>query len=346
MKTLPTRVLVISMVVCAGSATAQDAEKPLLSGPEVNDTRPALVEDTFGDQKMGKARMGAMDAIPAGDLRLIMRRMNAPDADPALRLTEEQIGKIRELMQDFEQERRAYIEANREAFETLRQEAGVRAEGRERPAERGANRGAGRGGEDVRPEAAERDMREPQAPDRAQRRGRPAADRGPGPEGDRGPAGREPEARPTPEQEAARQRLREFMQAGPSTGDLQRRIFAELTPEQQRFVDDEVLLLAEERAQERDMAMLERKRRDRAEQAPGARPGQTPGAQPPAGNGRARVDWDKVYNDDGTVNIEALPERVRQRLENLSESDRKKAIEALKKRFEMGQRLRTQDEGL
>ena len=153
-----------------------------------------------------------------------------------------------------------------------------------------------------------------------------------------------PEAKPTPEQEAARRELRVFMQAGPSTGDLQRRIYAELSPEQQQFIDEEVLLRAEERAQERDMAMIERKRRDRAEQQPGARPDRVPDGAAPAGN-RERVDWSKVYNEDGSVNIDALPERVRQRLENLNDEQRQRVVDALKKRFETGERLRAGDGG-
>ena len=133
------------------------------------------------------------------------------------------------------------------------------------------------------------------------------------------------------------------MQAGPSSGDLQRRIFAELSPEQQQFIDEEVLLRAEERAQERDMAMLERRRRDRAEEAPGARPGRAPG-QAQAGN-RQRIDWSQVYSEDGSINLEALPERIRQRIENLDDEQRQRVLDALKKRFETGERLRAGDGG-
>ncbi|MFI4893797.1 MAG: hypothetical protein ACIAQ0_10245 [Phycisphaerales bacterium JB058] len=329
MMTLTKRVLVISMVGCAGLAMGQDADKPLLSGPEVNDSRPALVEENFGgEMKMGKARLGAMDAIPANDLRQILRDLGSPEADPLIRLSEEQVERIRELMREYEQDRRAYLQENREEFEALRQAAGI-------------------GGDRGRPEAAERDMREPEGQERAGRQARPRAERGPvgeeGPERGprRGPAGAG--AEPTPEQEAARRELRAFMQAGPSSGDLQRRIFAELSPEQQQFIDEEVLLRAEERAQERDMAMLERRRRDRAEEAPGARPGRTPG-QAQAGN-RQRIDWSQVYSEDGSINLEALPERIRQRIENLDDEQRQRVLDALKKRFETGERLRAGDGG-
>ncbi len=330
------RLVLACVVACAGTAISQEAKKPLLSGPDVKDARPALVEDSFGEKGMGKARLGALDAIPAQDLREIMRAMNAPESDPSLRLSEEQAVRVRELMREFEVERRAYMQEHREELMELQKASGIRVD----QPERGANRDDRR----ERVESTEQDMREPVAPEGVRRQARPRVDR-------QAPEGRRPgaadalkpdakvDAKPTAEQEAARLKLREFMQAGPSTGDLQRRIYAELSPEQQGFIDGEVLRLAEERAQDRDMAQLERKRQDRAQQAPGARPG----TAAPAGGNRERIDWSKVYNEDGSVNVEALPERVRQRLENLNEQDRKKAVEALKKRFETGQRLRSGD---
>jgi len=342
MKTLSTRVFAVSLMICAGSASGQDADKPLLSGPAVNDSRPSLVEDNFGDMKTGKARLGAMDAIPAEDLRQILRLMGSPEADPAVSLSQEQNDRIRELMREFAQERRAFIQENRAEFDALRSAAGV-----------GTDRG--------RPEAAERDMREPVGAERVRPQARPRAERGNelegGPERRRagGPdravdgapraVGRNAgEAKPTPKQEAARRELMEFMKAGPSTGDLQRRIYSELSPAQQQFIDDEVLLRAEERAQDRDMMMLERKRQDRAQQEPGARQDRGGQAEGQAGANRARIDWSKVYNEDGSVNIEALPERLQERLEKLDDQQRQRAVEALKKRFETGQRLRSRGE--
>ena len=369
MKTLTTRVLVISMMACAGSAMGQNAEKPLLSGPEVKDSRPALVEDSFGSdmKKTGKERLGALDAIPAADLRQILREMASPEADPLIQLSPEQSERIRELMREYEQDRRAYVQENREEFEALRKAAGIGGD-RGRPEMQGRDpAGPERANRRERPGAGQPEDRGPARegrPDSSPERG---ADRGPnrGPAGDpgrgpdremdrgprRGPAGgpegeMPPPPPPTPEQEAARLELREFLQAGPSTGDLQRRIYAELSPEQQRFIDDEVFLRAEERAQERDMATIERKRQDRAKEGQdGRRPNQAPGGQPPAGGNRERIDWSKVTNADGSINIEALPERLRQRLEGLDEAQRERALNALKRRIEQGQRLRTGDPG-
>lgn len=319
-----------ALVMLCGFAHAQQGEKPLLSGPEVKDTRPALVEETFGGEKMGKARMGAMEALPPETLRRILRSMHAEGADPALVLTPEQGESIRAIMQGFETERRAYMDEHREELAALREKAGVReGEIRERLAERGAQRGPGR--ERPAPEAMVEGEGRPVEAEGARRQERRRVAPGAAEPG----AGALAEARVTPEQEAARQELRKLMQGGPSMGDLQRRIYAELSPEQRAFVDAEVLRLAEEVAQERDMAQLERRRADRAQERAG-QPGR-PGAAGPGGQeARARFDWSKALNPDGTVNLDALPERMRERLASMSEEDRQKAVETLRARLEPG----------
>lgn len=317
-----------ALVMFCGLAHAQQGEKPLLSGPEVKDTRPALVEESFGGEKMGKARMGAMEALPPETLRRILRSMHAEGADPALKLMPEQGESIRAIMQGFEAERRAYMDEHRAELAALREKAGLReGEIRERLAERGAQRGGG-GRERPAPEAMGEGEGKPVEAEGARRQER----RRVAPGGAEPGAGAPAEVRVTPEQEAARQELRKMMQGGPSMGDLQRRIYAELSPEQRAFVDAEVLRLAEERAQERDMQMLERKRADRAQERAGQ-----PGAAGPGGpEARARFDWSKALNPDGTVNLDALPERMRERLASMSEEDRRKALETLKTRVQPG----------
>lgn len=307
------------LVMLCGLAGAQEGEKPLLSGPEVKDTRPALVEETFGGAKMGKDRMGAIEAIPPEQLRRIIQSMNGEGADPALRLSAEQGQSIRAIMQVYEAERRAYLAEHREELSALREKAGVRGGGLgERGAGvRGAPEPAALGADPerkVEADGAKRQERRRLAPQNA----------APG-------AGAPEQTKATPEQEAARQELRKLMQGGPSLGDLQRRIYAELTPEQRAFVDAEVERLAEEVARDRDMAMLERRRADRAQE----RAGQPGGAGSP-GQGRGPIDWSKVLNPDGTVNLEALPERARARLDGMSEEERRRAVETLKSRLERG----------
>lgn len=323
MRTNPGRAVVLAVLVAsAGRVCAQEAEKPLLSGPEVQDARPALVEETFGGEKMGKERMGAVEAIPAPDLRRILGAMAGEDADPALRLSSDQALKVRQLMQGYERERRAYLLEHREDLVELQRAAGVRAIPELAEATAKAEKPVEAMNEGERP------------PERA--RGAEGLNRmrmpGPAPEGEGMPA----QEKATPEQDAARRELRAMMQAGPSMGDLQRRIYAELSVEQRAFVDAEVLRMGEERARERDMAQFERQRANRAAERQGAEPGT------PAGN-RAPIDWSKVFREDGSVNMEALPERVRQRLEGLSEAERKRAVETLKARYEEGRRLRSGD---
>lgn len=239
-------------VGCCGLARAQEGEKPLLSGPEVRDTRPALVEGGFGGQKVGKARLGAMEAIQPRDLREIMGAMAS---DPALRLTGAQAGRVRELMDGYERDRRAYVIRHRRELAELRRAAGARPDPtltRARPGER----------------AEARNLAAPEA-------GRAPGSMGDGtpPLPERSLAPRGAAEKPTDGQEAAGRRLRELMRAGPSAGDLQRRIYAELTSEQRRFVDAEMLRRGEERARLRNRTVLEdRRRTDPAGQTPGARP--------------------------------------------------------------------------
>ena len=319
---MPTsRSLVLSLMLVSGAATAQDAERPLLSGPEVEDSRPGLVEDSFGEMATGKAKLGAMAAIPAQDLRKIMQGMNKEDAPAEIRLSQEQNERVRELMAEYSRERRAWMNENREELAELRAAAGM--------PERASDTGGGR---DRRaPQGEERNMMEPIEATGARRA--PAA-RVPAPEGD-GSGGRGREVK-TPEQEAAAQRLREFMAKGPTTGDLQRRIYAELSPEQQKFVDDEVRRMADERGDQREMEKIKRRQQDReakAEQAGG------PERQGRAGGG-GRIDWDAVLPADGSVNLDALPERARARLESLSEDEQRKALEAFRKRTEQQRGVR------
>ncbi len=334
-----TRTWMATLAVCSGLATglawAQEAEKPLLSGPEVDDSRPGLVEDSFGEMATGKARLGAMAAIPAQDLRKILQGMNKEDAPDEIRMSDEQNTRVRELMSEYSRERRAWMVENKDELAELRKAAGmpepVAQEGRGQRGERGQREGDAR--KRGKPESAERNMMEPIGEATGARR-MPAA---------RMPArqsvdeGEQTRREMTPEQQAAAQRLREFMQKGPSTGDLQRRIYAELSPAQQKHVDAEVRRMADERGDQREMEKIKRRQEDSKAKQAEQRGAQQPGR---AAGGAARIDWDAVLPADGSVNLDALPERARKRLESLSEAEQKRAIEAFRKRSEQPRRER------
>lgn len=262
MTTLSKSALASLALGLAAAATAQPEEKPLLSGPEVRETRPALVEERFGGEKSGRDRMGAVEAVPLAELRAILRALSAEETDPTLRLTPEQTDRARELMRAFESERRAYILEHRAELAALRQAAG------QRPSPQAAT---GREPGSPTPQAEPEGERSPQKARNARPAPRPRVS---APEAD---APMPPEA-PSPEREDARRKIRDLMQAGPSTADLQRRIYAELTEAQLAFIDAEILRRAEEQAQKRDRATLERRRADRAQNRPST--GREPTRQP------------------------------------------------------------------
>lgn len=319
--------IALSFVLAAGAAAGQDAEdKPFLSGPEVEDNRPGLVEDSFGSTAMGKERLGAMAAIPSQDLRKIIGSMRGDEADPAIRLSQEQYLIVRDLTREFEAERREWMRDHREELSGLYSAAGM-----PMPTDRSDRLRSGGSDEQVRrrpaPEGEERNMMEPVSSEGARRAsGAQRRDRSEGAPGAEGREASQERTPPTPEQEAARQKLREFMQKGPNTGDLQRQIYAELTPDQQAFIDTEVLRLAEERADAREQRKIDERLKDRRE-----REGEA-GADDRRARALNAIDWDAVLPSDGSVRLDALPERVRQRLENVEPAQQRQVLERLRDR--------------
>ena len=320
----------LCLVSSAGLSVGQDSSDrpkrepaqrpPVLRGPEAPDNRPELLDRRFGDSPMTKGnRMGGMKVIPPKDLQQALKALLGEQTAPAVRLSPEQEKRIRALVSQFEQDRRAYQVEHRVELAKLRREAGM---GREiQSARRGRTQLTDRrGGQDR--VGDERNMREPITRDQATGRQ----------QGQRGQRSRANQ-QPTPEQAKAREKMRALMQVGPQAADLQQKIYAELTEAQRAFVDAKIAELAERRAAQRDMERFERKRRNRqAEQ--GQRPQRSQ-------QGRRQVtDWSRVYNDDGTINLDALPDRVAERLKPLSEADRKRGVEMFRQRVERGRRER------
>ncbi|HED53489.1 MAG TPA: hypothetical protein ENJ00_04735 [Phycisphaerales bacterium] len=312
----------LCLVSVAGLSVGQDnsgesgrepgQKPPVLQGPSAPDNRPELLDRRFGGSQEGAGnRMRAMKIIPPKDLQQALKALLSEDAEPAVRLSADQEKKIRELVAQFEQDRRAYQKEHRAELAKLRREAGL---GREiQRAERDPSQQTdGRARRNLNTD--ERTMREPITRQQAI--------------GNRPGRRQSVDQQPTPEQARAREKMRAIMQAGPQAADLQQKIYAELTQAQREFVDARIAEFAEQRAQERDMQRFERRRKDRqAEQRSQRRPRQV-------------TDWSRVYNEDGTVNLDALPARVADRLKPLSEADRKRGVEIYRQRVERGQRER------
>lgn len=114
----------------------------------------------------------------------------------------------------------------------------------------------------------------------------------------------------TNEQRDARDKLRELSAAGPADADLLARLYAILTEPQRAWLDAEVQKILDERARERGMQRY----RDELN-AP-------------------RPDTAAYFNEDGTVNLEALPPQLRQRIERLPEDQRAPRLRATLQRLE------------
>ncbi|MEO1533927.1 MAG: hypothetical protein AAFS11_00010 [Planctomycetota bacterium] len=96
----------------------------------------------------------------------------------------------------------------------------------------------------------------------------------------------------------ARLALRALYQRGPTAADLQTKLYAELTGAQQDWVDAEIGRLIEEQSRER----RERRYADELAASP--------------------VDPSTFFEDDGTVNMDALPERLRRQMSEFEEPQR------------------------
>lgn len=115
--------------------------------------------------------------------------------------------------------------------------------------------------------------------------------------------GAEPQPR-TPAQQEARKQIRALDAAGPSVTVLQTRIFAELDPSQQAWLADRI----EARQIERERADRQRRYLDELSAEP--------------------VTIERFLNEQGGVDLAALPPRLRDRFERMPERRRRPALEA------------------
>lgn len=110
-------------------------------------------------------------------------------------------------------------------------------------------------------------------------------------------------------QRGKRAELQALLRGGPNDADLQARVFAALTDAQREHLNAEIDRLIEERARER----MERQYADELNAKP--------------------VDPAAFFNDDGTVNLDALPERLRRQLADLDEPQRANRLRRMLERL-------------
>lgn len=196
-------------------------EPPPLRGPEVRDEQPpgpgAGLIGGGGDQRIG-------ERIPLRVFLAAVRALDGEGMDELVRLTDEQRRLLREYGDEFQRQRREYMERHAGELRELRAAAG---EGQRRRGGEPGGRNTEMGEEEGRREGGGR---------RAPQGGEPAGDRG-----------------------AALERLREIERGAPQPEELYKRVWAELRPEQREVVERELDRFRAERAREREEAYVRRR---------------------------------------------------------------------------------------
>ncbi len=299
-------------------APAQPA--PVLSGPEVDDTRAPGTDSRFSPGMQASREMERQ--VPLRVYEQELRRLGSAEAHETVRLNDEQKTKIDAILHEHRLALRAFFQEHREQMLTLRREAGfagpVERGGRGAP---GEGRGPGAPGVD---RGAPAEGGEP-VENTIENRGEPAGRRGPRPDGapgrapggspDTPPSGDGPGIMPAPsdaggdageaaKREAARRRLGELRAKGPADDAAIKRIWEVLDNAQRAHMDAHIESYRAEMMRRREMQKLGEK----------------------GGAGAAPADAE--------TGMDRLPERVRQRLESLSPEERERALERLRQRRE------------
>lgn len=216
--------LIAGTSLATSAALAQDAnkEQDALGGPKIKDNSvPGQTRQFAG----GSREKGAPRPLPPMAMMRAIGSLDGPDAPEGLALTEDQKTQLKSIREEQQTLMRVYVEQHKDEILTLRDQLPERerrrvdaflngpANGPDGPrGERGP-----KGGPDRGPEGAAMDEM---------------------PRGERGRKGRAdaPQAEPSPEALAARQRLRELMEGAPKPEDAQAKAMAVLTPAQQEHV--------------------------------------------------------------------------------------------------------------
>lgn len=215
-----------------------------LGGPSVRDRDVPGVAGSFGNDADGQKRKFA-NRIPPRAMREAMGVVMNEDAPDDIRATPEQREKIRGYYTEFQQQMRDFVQEHRKELEDLRDKM-----------PRGG--AGGPAGEIFRMLDQPNDRRGPGGPDRDRRRARPD---------DAKPAGARPAdaMNDQPEQRAGkarrggqevpvevREQLRALASQMPQFEDVYTKIWAELTPEQQKAVDGRLAEFRDRQAKERE----------------------------------------------------------------------------------------------
>lgn len=233
------------------------SSEPVLGGPAVEQRDTPVGAGSFG--KEGNEQRRSSDRLPPGAIRRILQEVVGDQAPDSTRATPEQREKIESMLREHEAAVRAYMDEHRaeidEARKALGQGGGPRGQGRA-----GDGRGEGRG--ESRQEAKREQRKDVK----------------------NGEVSKEDQAKI----DAARQKVRELMDAAPQQKDIITKVWAELNAEQKAAADkklDEVRARMSEERQERYVRERVGRGKDGGPGGPDG-PGGPPGAGPRGPEGR------------------------------------------------------------
>lgn len=335
----------------APDAPAPQPADPVLKGPDVKDNSVPGERRRLGQPGQGRdARQ--MPAVRLETLNRAIDVLRGEKAPAEIRLSAEQDTQIKSIVDTFRTDTRAYAEKHREEMRQLAEQAGL---GRQQArSNRGDRLRQGQGGGKApegqpAPGNGEEPMMDAPPPP------------GPGgPEG--GPRGRRPGApggaEPTPEQQAAREKLEAIRAGAPKMEDATGKVMNVLTEPQREAVKKEMEKLAQQQR--------------------GPRPGAGPEGQPPQGgpqggpNGqrqfqmpsqeqmeKMRADMESLakdlpnLTDEQVMEDPRVPEMFRERLKQMDPERRAQMMDRFRERaasgepmgFGRGERRRREGEG-
>lgn len=272
----------LALVLSSGLAISASArlDDPPLKGPGVSERNVPGVTPSFGEPGDMQRKMG--ERLPPPVLReAIMHALTGDDAKADVRASDAQREKITTIVKDFESQMREFRKTNGPEFERLRSEAGLRRPGPGGPGGLGGPGGSG------------------------------------GKSGKGGLKSENPGQPPTPEQEAAREKLKALETQAPKLEDTMTKIWAELTPVQKQAVESELSVARERAAKEREDGYVRRHTRG-GEDGPGPRgPGGPQGGPQggPRGGDPARRErlmqiFDRMSPDQQDQLLRRIEERM------------------------------------
>jgi hypothetical protein len=228
---IPRAAIIVTLFASASFAQETQEAKPLLSGPDVEESRLPGVEQSMTGSADRLPGMSEGD-VPAGVFRRAVQALQGEEVADGLRLTPDQAAEIARLQREHARAMREFMAEHQEEINQLRRMA--------RTSERTDRRQI---------DQRETDRR---VTDRPLRRATDQRPQG----GQAEPMSDAPQARMDPRE--LRRRIQAIRQAGPKDVDVQTRVWNVLDEAQQEFVGERIQVYREEQERLRQERYMQR----------------------------------------------------------------------------------------